>query len=99
MTRSRVGWVELPPSLARMTKASPSFSLIFSFERSFTAPGFKNTKAPIMSGDHGVLDQRVARRDELDANRAGVHPGSRGELEILGDAAVEHQPLLRDGWI
>jgi len=45
-----------------------------------------------MAGDHGVLDQGIARRDELHARRADVNPGAGGELEVLGDAPSKASP-------
>ena len=41
------------------------------------------------AGDHDVAHQRRAGRDEARAQRADADPGAAGELEILGNAAVE----------
>src|SRR5712691_5663556 len=49
----------------------------------------------IVARDHGILDERIGRRDEPDAHRAGVHQCAGGELEVLGDAAVEDDAFRR----
>src|SRR5437016_2309720 len=54
------------------------------------------------SRDHRYLHSFPTRRssdlgggDELHTDRADVDPGARGKLEVLGDAAVEHDALRR----
>ena len=44
-----------------------------------------------MTGDDGVLDDRVRGGDQLHPHHADVHPSAAGELEVLGHAAIEHQ--------
>ena len=51
------------------------------------------------AGDHRVAHQRRAMVDELRAQRAGADPGAAGELEVLGEAAVEQQALAGIGGI
>ena len=47
------------------------------------------------AGDHDVLHARVAGGDDLRAQRADRDEGAGRELEVLGDAAVEHEAALR----
>src|SRR6266850_1580511 len=49
----------------------------------------------VVAGDDCVLDQRIGRGDELHAHGTHVDPGAGGELEVLGDAAVEDDALHR----
>jgi hypothetical protein len=46
------------------------------------------------AGDHRVERQRRERRDRGAAQGSAVHPGAAGELEVLGDAAIEPQAPL-----
>ena len=46
-----------------------------------------------MPGDDGVLNQRVAGRDEAHTNGPGMHPGAGLDLEIFSDTTVEGQAL------
>src|SRR5207248_9647437 len=50
--------------------------------------------APLVAGDHSVLDERVPSGDQPDARRADVHPGARRKLEVFGDASVESEAQL-----
>ena len=52
--------------------------------------------AAVDAGDHHVLHQRVAGGDDLRAQRPDRDEGAGGELEVLGDAAVEHEAARRD---
>ena len=52
------------------------------------------TKASAAAGDHDVQRQRRESRQRRLAQGADMHPGAAGELEVLGDAAVEAQALL-----
>jgi len=47
----------------------------------------------VVPGDDGVLNQRVAGRDETHTNGPGVHPGAGLDLEIFSDTTVEGQTL------
>jgi hypothetical protein len=44
----------------------------------------------VVAGDDDVLRNRRERRDRAHAQTADVNPGSRHELEVLRDAAIEH---------
>jgi hypothetical protein len=48
----------------------------------------------VVAGDDHVLRQRRQRGDDLHAQRAHRDPGAGGQLEVLGDAAVEDHALL-----
>ena len=49
----------------------------------------------VVAADDGVLDGRRRGGDQVGPQHAGMHPGSRVQLEVLGDPAVEQQPLGR----
>ena len=55
--------------------------------------------APVVAGEHDILHVGRAVRDQLAAQRSDADPGAGVELEILGDASVEHQAALRIGRI
>ena len=57
--------------------------------------GEKPDLVAVVAGHHRVLDQRRHRRERREAQPADVHPGSRAQLEVLGDAAVEDDALRR----
>ena len=47
----------------------------------------------ILSGDQRVLHDRRRRSDRVGAQRADMHEGAGGELEVLDDAAGEDDAL------
>jgi hypothetical protein len=49
----------------------------------------------IVAGDDGVGEERIARRDAADAQRADRDPGARRQLEVLGEPAVEDDAARR----
>ena len=53
----------------------------------------------VLAGNDGVLQRRRGGGEHADAQRADMHPGAGGELEVLGEAAVEHDALAGIGRI
>ncbi len=74
-------------------------------ERSFAAdelvaaggvePGEHADAFAVLAGDDGVLQRRRGGGERADPERAHGDPGAGGELEVLGQAAVEHDALCR----
>ena len=56
-------------------------------------PGEDADEFAVGAGDDRVLEDRRAGADGADPQRSDMHPGAGRELEVLGEPAVEHEPL------